>query len=47
MWRFSTMLPLISRPCGEALLQAQDLVYIVGWDIHSETRLVGEFRASG
>src|SRR3954463_10980746 len=26
----------------EALLQAQDLVYIVGWDIHSETRLVGE-----
>jgi phospholipase D1/2 len=26
----------------EALLQAQDLVYIIGWDIHSETRLVGE-----
>ena len=26
----------------EVLLQAQDLVYIVGWDIHSETRLVGE-----
>ncbi|QQO21858.1 VTT domain-containing protein [Bradyrhizobium diazoefficiens] len=25
----------------EALLEAQDLVYIVGWDIHSETRLVG------
>ncbi|WP_247553075.1 VTT domain-containing protein [Bradyrhizobium sp. 138] len=26
----------------EALLEAQDLVYIVGWDIHSETRLVGD-----
>lgn len=25
----------------EALLEAQDLVYIVGWDIHSETRLIG------
>lgn len=25
----------------EALLHAQDLVYIIGWDIHSETRLVG------
>lgn len=25
----------------EALLEAQDLVYIIGWDIHSETRLVG------
>lgn len=25
----------------DALLEAQDLVYIVGWDIHSETRLVG------
>lgn len=25
----------------ETLLEAQDLVYIVGWDIHSETRLVG------
>lgn len=25
----------------EALLEARDLVYIVGWDIHSETRLVG------
>lgn len=25
----------------DALLKAQDLVYIVGWDIHSETRLVG------
>lgn len=25
----------------EALLDAQDLVYIVGWDIHSETTLVG------
>ncbi|MGY3036003.1 phospholipase D1/2 [Bradyrhizobium sp. USDA 4354] len=25
----------------QALLEAQDLVYIVGWDIHSETRLVG------
>lgn len=25
----------------EALLEAQDLVYIVGWDIHSQTRLVG------
>lgn len=25
----------------EALLEAQDLVYIVGWDIHTETRLVG------
>lgn len=25
----------------EALLEAQNLVYIVGWDIHSETRLVG------
>ncbi len=25
----------------EALLEAQDLIYIVGWDIHSETRLVG------
>ncbi|QIO34010.1 VTT domain-containing protein [Bradyrhizobium sp. 1(2017)] len=25
----------------EALLEAQDLVYIVGWDIHSRTRLVG------
>jgi len=25
----------------DALLQAQDLVYIIGWDIHSETRLVG------
>ncbi|UWU89352.1 VTT domain-containing protein [Bradyrhizobium sp. CB1015] len=25
----------------EALLDAQDLVYIVGWDIHSRTRLVG------
>ncbi|WP_407194337.1 VTT domain-containing protein [Bradyrhizobium sp. STM 3566] len=24
-----------------ALLEAQDLVYIIGWDIHSETRLVG------
>lgn len=24
-----------------ALLDAQELVYIVGWDIHSETRLVG------
>lgn len=26
----------------EALLEAQDFVYIVGWDIHSETRLVGD-----
>lgn len=26
----------------EALLEAQDLVYIIGWDIHSQTRLVGE-----
>lgn len=25
----------------EALLEAQDLVYIIGWDIHSRTRLVG------
>jgi phospholipase D1/2 len=25
----------------ETLLEAQDLVYIVGWDVHSETRLVG------
>lgn len=25
----------------DALLEAQDLVYIIGWDIHSETRLVG------
>lgn len=25
----------------ETLLEAQDLVYIVGWDIHSETRLIG------
>lgn len=25
----------------EALLEAQDLVYIIGWDIHSQTRLVG------
>ena len=25
----------------EALLEAEDLVYILGWDIHSETRLVG------
>ncbi|WP_245452202.1 VTT domain-containing protein [Bradyrhizobium forestalis] len=25
----------------QALLEAQDLVYIIGWDIHSETRLVG------
>ncbi|MBH5397153.1 VTT domain-containing protein [Bradyrhizobium sp. CNPSo 4010] len=25
----------------EALLEAQDLVYIIGWDIHSKTRLVG------
>lgn len=25
----------------ETLLEAQDLVYIVGWDIHSETRLAG------
>nr|WP_249789864.1 VTT domain-containing protein [Bradyrhizobium sp. BRP20] len=25
----------------EALLEAQDVVYIVGWDIHSRTRLVG------
>ncbi|MCP3389834.1 VTT domain-containing protein [Bradyrhizobium sp. CCGB12] len=25
----------------EALLEAQEQVYIVGWDIHSETRLVG------
>ncbi|WP_314959944.1 VTT domain-containing protein [Bradyrhizobium cosmicum] len=26
----------------QALLEAQDLVYIIGWDIHSQTRLVGE-----
>ncbi|MGY3421269.1 phosphatidylserine/phosphatidylglycerophosphate/cardiolipin synthase-like enzyme [Bradyrhizobium sp. F1.13.4] len=26
----------------QTLLQARDLIYIVGWDIHSETRLVGE-----
>lgn len=25
----------------EALLDAQDLVYVIGWDIHSKTRLVG------
>ncbi|MFK4667190.1 phospholipase D-like domain-containing protein [Bradyrhizobium ottawaense] len=25
----------------EALLAAEDIVYIIGWDIHSETRLVG------
>ena len=25
----------------EALLEARDLVYIIGWDIHSRTRLVG------
>ncbi|RZN08079.1 phospholipase [Bradyrhizobium genosp. SA-3] len=25
----------------EALLEAQEQVYIIGWDIHSETRLVG------
>lgn len=25
----------------DALLEAQDLVYVIGWDIHSETRLVG------
>lgn len=25
----------------DALLDVRDLVYIVGWDIHSETRLVG------
>ncbi|MET4296954.1 phospholipase D1/2 [Bradyrhizobium sp. LB5.2] len=25
----------------DALLEARDLVYIIGWDIHSETRLVG------
>lgn len=32
----------------EALLEAQDLVYIIGWDIHSETRLVGASgRANG
>ena len=25
----------------DALLEAHELVYIIGWDIHSETRLVG------
>ncbi len=31
----------------EALLEAQDLVYIVGWDIHSETRLAGASGRAG
>jgi hypothetical protein len=32
------------RAVREALLKAQRRVFIVGWDLHSQTRLVGRSR---
>src|SRR5262245_26352104 len=35
------------RAVREALLKAQRRVFIVGWDLHSQTRLVGEAGSAG